>query len=260
VLTNEKYIGNNVFAKVSFKLKQRRVVNPREMWIRAEGAYPSIVNQALFLRAREIVDARSRHFTDDELLAALRSILERQGVLSALIIDEQEGLPSSSAYRSRFGSLLRAYRLVGYQPDRDYRYIEINRALRDAYPKTVAEIISGIVRQGGTTVRNKDTDLVLVNDEFTISIVLARCQITAAGALRWHIRFDAGLVPDITIAVRMDEANRTPRDYYLLPSIDMTVGRLRLAEQNGLSLDAYRFETLDFFYSLASRERISEVA
>ncbi|WP_444462018.1 recombinase family protein [Rhodobacter capsulatus] len=260
VLTNEKYIGNNVFAKVSFKLKQRRVVNPRDMWIRAEGAYPSIVDRALFVRAREIVDARSRHFTDEELLAALRSILERQGMLSALIIDEQEGLPSSSAYRSRFGSLLRAYRLVGYQPDRDYRYIEINRALRDTYPKTVAEIISGIVRHGGTTVRNKDTDLVLVNDEFTISIVLARCQITAAGALRWHIRFDVGLVPDITIAVRMDEANGAPRDYYLLPSIDMTVGRLKLAEQNGLSLDAYRFETLDFFYSLASRARISEVA
>jgi len=38
VLTNEKYIGNNVFNKISFKLKQRRVVNPREMWIRAEGA------------------------------------------------------------------------------------------------------------------------------------------------------------------------------------------------------------------------------
>jgi len=35
---HEKYIGNNVFNKISFKLKQRRVVNPREMWIRAEGA------------------------------------------------------------------------------------------------------------------------------------------------------------------------------------------------------------------------------
>ncbi|QEW18689.1 RepB plasmid partitioning protein [Marinibacterium anthonyi] len=43
VLTNEKYIGNNVFAKVSFKLKQRRVVNPREMWIRAEGAYVNAI-------------------------------------------------------------------------------------------------------------------------------------------------------------------------------------------------------------------------
>jgi DNA invertase Pin-like site-specific DNA recombinase len=50
VLTNEKYIGNNVYNKVSFKLKQKRVVNAREMWIRAEGAYPSIVDRALFAK------------------------------------------------------------------------------------------------------------------------------------------------------------------------------------------------------------------
>jgi hypothetical protein len=140
VLTNEKYIGNNVFNKVSFKLKQRRVVNPRDMWIRAEGAYPAVVDKALFLRAREIVDARSRHFTDEELLDALRAILKRQGTLSGLIIDEENDLPSSSAYRSRFGSLLRAYRLIGYEPERDYRYIEINKALRAAYPQVVEEI------------------------------------------------------------------------------------------------------------------------
>jgi hypothetical protein len=42
--------------------------------------------------------------------------------------------------------------------------------------------------------------------------------------LRWRIRLDTGLVPDITIAVRMDETNDDPRDYYLLPSIDMTRG------------------------------------
>ena len=100
VLTNEKYIGNNVFNKVSFKLKLRRVVNPREMWIRAEGTYPAIVDEALFLRAREIVDARSRHFSDEELLDALRAILQRQGMLSGLIIDEEDDLPSSSAYRA----------------------------------------------------------------------------------------------------------------------------------------------------------------
>jgi hypothetical protein len=99
VLTNEKYIGNNVFNKVSFKLKQRRVVNPRDRWIRAEGAYPCHRrHRRCSLRAREIVDARSRHFSDDELLDALRAILEHdKACLSGLIIDEQEGLPSSSA-------------------------------------------------------------------------------------------------------------------------------------------------------------------
>jgi DNA invertase Pin-like site-specific DNA recombinase len=260
VLTNEKYIGNNVFNKVSFKLKQRRVVNPRDMWIRAEGVYPAIVDTALFSRAREIVDARSRHFTDDELLDALRTILERQGCLSGLIIDEQEGLPSSSAFRYRFGSLLRAYQLIGYEPDRDYRFIEINRALRQAHPRIASEIIAGIELYGGHAVQDATTNLIRVNDEFTASVVLARCFETGAGSLRWRIRLDTGLVPDITIAVRMDEANDDPRDYYLLPSIDMTQDRLRLAEQNGLSLDAYRFETLEYFYMLAGRSRFMEAA
>lgn len=260
VLTNEKYIGNNIFAKASFKLKQRRVQNPREMWIRAEGAYTAIVDIALFKRAREIVDARSLHLTDEELLETLRDILQREGMLSGLIIDEQDHLPSASAYRSRFGSLLRAYQLIGYEPERDYRYIEINRTLRRAHPNIVADIMDGITRSGGHAVLDPKTDNIRVNDEFTVSVVLSRCKETGIGSLRWTIRLDTGLVPDITIAVRMDESNEAPRDFYILPSIDMARDRLRLAEQNGFSLDAYRFETLDFFYVLAGRVRIMEAA
>jgi len=48
-------------------------------------------------------------------------------------------MPSSSLYRHRFGSLLRAYSLIGYAPDRDYRYIEINRHIRQSHPKLMAE-------------------------------------------------------------------------------------------------------------------------
>ena len=260
VLTNEKYIGNNVFNKVSFKLKQRRVANPREMWIRAEGAYPAIVDEALFLRAREIVDARSRHLSDQDLLDALRALLAKEGFLSGLVIDEHEDTPSSSAFRSRFGSLLRAYEMVGYQPDRDYRYIEINRKLREAHPQIVAGVVAGIENAGGSAIQDPRTELLTVNGEFTVSVVLSRCFETAAGSLRWRIRLDTGLLPDITIAIRMDELNAVPRDYYVLPSIDMAVDRLRLAEQNGLSLDGYRFDTLDFFFSMAGRARFSEVA
>ena len=260
ILTNEKYIGNNVYNKISFKLKRQRVVNPREMWIRAEGAYPPIIDRALFLRAREIVDARSRHFTDTELLDALRGVLREKGVLSGLIIDEQDGLPSASAFQSRFGSLLRAYQLIGYEPDRDYRYIETNRALRLAHPGIVAKIIAGIESRGGRAVQDPTTDLIRINGEFNASVVLARCFETGAGSLRWRVRLDAGLLPDITIAVRMDELNEKPRDYYLLSSIDMIMGQLRLAEQNGLSLDAYRFDSLDFFFDMAGRAKILEIA
>src|SRR5262249_45706794 len=154
-------------------------------------------------------------------------------------------------YRSRFGSLLRAYHLVGFMPDRDYRYIEVNRALRAMHPDVVAETIDGIEQVGGRAVCDPDTDLLTVNDEFTASIVIVRCRETYAGSLRWHVRFDTGLTPDITIAVRMDRPNQKALDYYLLPRLDMTAPRLRLAEHNGVSLDAYRFETLEPLYGMA---------
>lgn len=260
VLTNEKYIGNNVYNKISFKLKQRRVANPRELWIRADGVYAPVVEQALFERARAIIDARSHHHSDEDLLAMLRALLEEYGSLSGIVIDERDDMPSSSAYRYRFGSLLRAYELIGYEPERDYRYIEVNRTLRDAHPQVVANIMAGIAAAGGRPERDPVSDLIRVNDEFMASVVIARCFETPTGSLRWRIRLDVGLVPDITIAVRMDEGNKVPLDYYVLPGIDMSVPRLRLAHQNGLALDAYRFDTLDFFYALAGRAHFSEVA
>ena len=54
--------------------------------------------------------------------------------------------------------------------------------------------------------------------------------------------------------------NRRPLDFYLFPGIDLASARIRLAEENGLSLDAYRFETLDILYELAVPVRIRGVA
>ncbi len=124
----------------------------------------------------------------------------------------------------------------------------------------MSDTIAGIESAGGSVVQNSATDLLTINGEFTASIIVVRCRLTAAGSLRWDIRFDLGLWPDITVAVRMDRPNREPLDYYLLPQIDMTEPRLRLAEDNGVSLDAYRFETLEDFFGLAARARLLDVA
>src|SRR6202035_2749701 len=230
ILTNEKYIGNNIFNRVSFKLKQRRVVNQRDTWVRADGVFPSIVDRALFERARLIIDQRGNHYSDEELLALLQAVLVEEGSLSGLIIDERDGMPSSSLYRHRFGSLLRAYSLIGYAPDRDYRYIEINRHIRQSFPKLLAEIVAGLENAGGLVVCDPVTELLFINREFTASIVLARSFETHTGSLRWQIRFDTGLSPDVTVAVRMDRSNEGPLDYYILPSIDMNSDRIRMLE------------------------------
>jgi hypothetical protein len=56
----------------------------------------------------------------------------------------------------------------------------------------------------------------------------------------------------------MDATNEGIRDYYLLPALDLTWENLRIAEENGIYLDAYRFDTLDHFFELAERTKIQE--
>lgn len=254
VLTNEKYIGNNVYNRRSFKLKAKRVVNSPDMWVRAEGAFEGIVEPDFFEAAQRIIAERSQRFTDEELLEQLSSLLAQRGCLSGLVIDEIEGMPSSSTFRHRFGSLLRAYELIGYSTGRDYRYIETNRALRAMHPGVVSGVIDDIRQAGGAVALDQETDLLAINEEFSASVVIVRCQETAAGGHRWKVRLDQGLRPDITIAVRMAADNVAIRDYYLLPWLDAgTTPNLKLAPDNGILLDAYRFETLEPFLDLTRR-------
>lgn len=260
VLINEKYVGDNVWARTSFKLKNRHVANAEGEWIRAEGVFAPLVDRASFTRAREIIDARSDRLSDTKMLELLASILEGHGMLSGLIIDEAEDAPSSSAYRTRFGGLLRAYELVGFAPDRDYRYLEINRKLRQLHPVIVADTIAALRHAGGQVEGNPDTDLLTINGEFTASLVVVRCATTASGSLRWKIRLDTALRPDLTVVVRMDSGNELPRDYYLLPRLDMGEAVLQLCEYNGLSLDAYRFDDLYAFHRMAARRSWAHAA
>ncbi|HJW57589.1 MAG TPA: recombinase family protein [Burkholderiaceae bacterium] len=261
VLTNEKYIGNNVYNRVSFKLKKVRVVNGADMWIRKERAFEAIVPQEVFYTAQGIIRARSRRFTDNELVERLRSLYQQRGFLSGLVIDEVDGMPSSSVYAHRFGSLIRAYEMVGFTPDRNYHYLEINRFLRRMYPSIVMKTETRITELGGGVVRDPATDLLHVNREFTVSLVLARCQTNQSGRNhRWKIRFDASLVPDITVAVRLDQSNQSVLDYYLLPRLDFGQPGLSLADQNAIEFDSYRFDTMDYLYGMAERARMRRAA
>ncbi len=260
LLTNEKYLGHNVYHRTSFKLKRKHVKNPPDMWIRVPGAFPAIVSAEDFMRVQEIILARARRYTDDEMLQILRNVLQAHGRISGILIDEQDNAPSSSAFRSRFGSLVRAYQLIGYIPETDFAFIEVNRYLRQKHPVVVQSVISDLAALGVTVERDPKTELLVLDRELVVSVVLSRCVRAAAGSTRWLVRFEESNRPDITIVARMDEANQAIKDYYLFPALDQVALRLRLAECNDAILDAYRFDDLGFFYSLAERVSIEEVA
>jgi hypothetical protein len=259
VLTNEKYIGNNVFNRASAKLTNKRIANPPEMWVRAVGAFPAIVDAELFQSARAVLARRNRQLSDDEMLAMLQDLYSRHGRLSSVIIDRSRDLPASLTYRQRFGSLGRAYRLVGYVQQRADRSVETNRTLHRVHADVYREVVTKIEQLGGTVARDGPKGLITINGEFTGSIVIARCLSTRAGAMRWRLRLDTALRPDITIAVRLAPDNEQPIDYYLLPHIDIKALRLRIAQRNAIFLDAYRFDTLDRFFQIGARTQLGFV-
>jgi len=260
ILINEKYVGDNVWNRRSFKLKKKRVRNDPGMWIRAQDAFAAVIERELFEAARTIIGVRSFRLSDEEMLQSLRALYQQKGLLSGIVIDESDGMPSSSAYSSRFGSLLRAYGLVGFTPDRDYRYVEINRELRKLHPGILRELLDGLRATGSDAWQDLEADRIVVNGEFSVSLVIARCIETPTGLLRWNLHFDTSLAPDITIVARMDRTNRAPFDFYLFPRIDMLSEKLRLGEENALALDAYRFDDLELLYDIAAPVPLGEAA
>jgi DNA invertase Pin-like site-specific DNA recombinase len=259
VLTNPKYIGANIYNRRSFKLKHKRVKNPAQMWIWRDEAFEPIMDTALFHRARAIIEARHLHLSDEELLERLRSLLQSKGKLSGMLIDETDEMPSSSCYSARFGSLTRAYGLIGWNPDRDFAYIELNRELRRKHAELISSIFDELLKMGASVAVNSKNDLLTINEEYTASLILARCRDTSAGNHRWHLRFDESLSPDIIIAARLQPGNAAILDYYLLPRVDALSARLNLRPDNGLILDVYRFTNLNFFMEMAQRVRMEEV-
>jgi len=207
-----------------------------------------------FMTAQEIITARSALLSDEELLDYLKRLYADAGQLSGVLIDQAEDMPSAATYRSRFGSLSRAYEMIGYRTDRDHERIALNKRLRALHPEIIARTEAAIAEVGGSVVRDPKTDLLRINDELVVSLVLARCQPQADGRLRWRIRFDPmRYQADVTLAVRLDALNRGELDYYLLPWIDLPRQEIRLCNRTAIAFEAFRFDDLRFFYGMAER-------
>ncbi|EMW1269471.1 recombinase family protein [Escherichia coli] len=259
ILTNEKYIGNNIYNKTSSKLKSRLVKKPKNEWVRCDKAYKPIISKKKYNKAQEIIQLRSVHLTNEELLEKLKQKLESNGKLSGFIIDEDDTGPSSSVYRTRFGGLLRAYTLIGYKPEHDYSYIQINEALRSFYSGIIEDFKGEILKSNCYIDEYKYAPMLYINDEFLISVLITKCTHMKSGKLRWKVRFDNSQKADITIVIRMDSQNISPLDFYIIPKIENEYSKMWMTETNNIRLDLYRFDNLDKLLQIITRMKVREL-
>lgn len=249
MLTCEKYIGNYVYNQKSGKLKGRRTLNPPGLWVRCERAFEGIIEPKLFKAAGKIVSARPRRTirawkSDVQMLELLLALLQKKGRLTCAIIDGTTSLPCSMTYIERFGSLRRAYEMIGYHPDTLKNYAS-RRAAIATRANLANDLLSAIQRGGRSATFDAASGRLLIAPALTVSILIVRCQRLVTGSLRWPVRRPIDRSTAFTLAVRMREDNVSFLDFHLLPTRHALKPRLTFRKQRQAALGRYHLTTIE---------------
>jgi DNA invertase Pin-like site-specific DNA recombinase len=252
ILTNPKYVGDNVSNRRSCKLRQKDIRNPPQMWVQCERAFEPLVSRDEFKNAQNIIRGRKNAWTDKEMLDGLLDLLKDSGTLSARLVDEAKFLPSAGTYNLRFGGLTRAYSLIGWRGKHDLSFVETRREMKGLRSKFTQQILDCLVGCGATINRRDGHGLLFINGEFTVSIRITSCVPKPRG-LQWRVGFERLEHPDVSLIARLEVGNQSIRDYFVFPAQGLTTRQLCLGETNPLDLEVYRSDCLDNFLSLCRR-------
>ena len=220
ILRDESYIGNLIFNRRSWKLRQTRTYNPPEQWIRSEGCIEPIVDRDIFLKARKLIEERRVDLTEEEMLLRLRKTLLKEGRLSVNIIDRTPGLPCVATCQTHFGSMRNLYRLLGYTPKRNYEFLDSRQIWSEQKTMLAARISAAIRRAGGRTSSGGWTDSLRINGTTCVSVRAARWTPgkIESHSPHWTIQCDAHVPAGWIAAIRLSEHNQAVLDYVLLPT------------------------------------------
>lgn len=115
LMTNELMLGYYVYNKTTRKLHTAVQQNPPEKWVRTRVMEPIVSRKLFEAAAQQLSSNRGYGYSDKDLLAALRRLRRTGVVLSAAALDACSFTASARTYQLHFGSLQRAFGLIGYE-------------------------------------------------------------------------------------------------------------------------------------------------
>lgn len=114
LLRNETYMGSIVRGKRVIRLGVSES-RPASEWVHKDNAHEAIIPRETFQIVTANLRRRRGPETDEQMLANLRHLWKRHGYLHRNLIGSDEDVHSRAAYRSRFGSIDKAFELIGYK-------------------------------------------------------------------------------------------------------------------------------------------------
>ena len=249
VLTQPKYIGTSVWGRTSRKLGTAPKWLPRSEWLIRRAAFPALVSRADFSRAQTVLRRRGAGRSDEELLTFLRDLLAKNGRLSHDMVELEGKTPAASSYKTRFGGLREAYRLIGYEPEaasvRDLRY-----ARRRALGKIRAELLQRLLRQFAGCVRLRRLpgrqSYLRVDDAIDVAITVCRSY-NSGDKRRWMVIPTGEHEGCVTVLCLLNPRNTRIEQLYVFPRLGKS-GAFRLQSGAALFAGSIRLHTLRHFY------------
>jgi DNA invertase Pin-like site-specific DNA recombinase len=225
ILTNPKYVGMAAWRRTTGPLGCKRTKVAQELWVAKSNAFTPIVEQKTFDAAQVVIRHYTVHQSNDDLLCALKGLLKKKGRLSQHIINSSEGVPTSSTYIHRFGSVKQAYDLIGYG---GFRNISAFLRMRHRHDKLRQSLLTKILRLFPGEVRLvaagnehvKHRRMLCFSDGLKVAVQI--CQYVDADP--WHVLWRLRVYPHeqcfVTLICRCNANNTGFKDFYVLPHLD----------------------------------------
>jgi DNA invertase Pin-like site-specific DNA recombinase len=221
IILNEKYTGSIIWGRYTQKLRSRAVPVAREKWVVVRGVLQPIVDGKTFEAARTVWVNKASQLSNEQYLDRLRALHRTTGRLNAQLINESSLTPSCSAYLGRFGTLHRAYELIGYKRTDTFKVrklssLHITRMYRSLYVR-LRRLFPGI-KAAHVSSRARPKTL-RFSTGLSVAIVVCHAQQTLRGEKRWRFESchaqNSGLV---TLLCFCGSTNREISHFSVLPS------------------------------------------
>lgn len=217
ILTTAKYAGHNEFHKSSGNLAAPRRKVSREKWVVRKGAFAGLVSPGLFDLVQEERKRRANPYSTEDLKRMLTALLRKKGELSAILINNERGMPMAAKYWTHFGGLREAYAAIGYCSLRNLNHLDAHRVSEKLLSQTVRDILADFEQLGTPIVWNEKRSLFIVGEAKTLTLKLVRCVKPKDRGYRWPIRLRARLSGDQILLLRLETNNQCVTDYFLVP-------------------------------------------
>jgi DNA invertase Pin-like site-specific DNA recombinase len=261
IVRRAQYAGLNVWGRRKVSHQGPSCLRPKSQWITGRAPCAAIVDETTFLRAQQVLASNHTSYTSEGLLDNLKRILRRHKSLSAGLID-RSARGRVNVYAARFGSLLKAYELIGYKASPQSYAMSYHSRQRNAFYN---HVLSEVQRLFPGEVRllpvSNQRRLVEVDRCTQVSLFICgrRARSFKSGKPQWLLRLHPGDKENVALICKLDSNWTTISDYYVLPPMRDSIrhsSRLFSETDCWLTSTGERLNGLDDFVQAVRRQSV----